>query len=48
MWRKLLGLCEHKWKIIRAVQLTFQGEPAGTRYELQCEHCGDIRHRDTC
>jgi hypothetical protein len=44
--RKLLGLCQHRWKIIDNVKLTEGGKPIGTRHILQCEHCGWTRKRD--
>ncbi len=44
--KKLLGLCGHKWKILHEVSLISDERdkiPYGTKYILQCEHCGDIK-----
>lgn len=47
--RKLLGLCEHKWKII-ATRKTFESVddpaidlPVVIEKVLQCQNCGDIK-----
>lgn len=49
MW-KLLQLIfighSHKWKIIKQTDVTFDNGCKGTRYYLQCEHCGTIKCKD--
>lgn len=48
-WIKfILGLCDHKWKIIRTGRIIgmHSNEPVGTYYDLQCEHCGDVKVRN--
>lgn len=46
IFRKLLGLCNHKWIIIKRIS-TFETEqstiPNGYKYVLQCENCGKIK-----
>ena len=40
----------HKWKIIRTTQIYDEPDdelPYGTRYDLQCEHCGKITIKKT-
>ena len=50
--RRVLGLCQHKWKIIREKRV-YEGHetegrlPIGADFTLQCEHCGDIKTRRT-
>lgn len=44
--RKLLGLCQHRWKIIDRVNLRVGSALVGHRYILQCEHCGWVRKKD--
>lgn len=49
--RKLLGLCEHKWKIIRETSVNVHDDwnnltDRFTRYHLQCEKCGDVKSKD--
>jgi hypothetical protein len=45
--RKLLGLCEHQWEIFQRVRLwdnsVSTSRPVGTKYHLQCKHCGDVK-----
>ena len=44
--RKLLGLCEHRWVIIREVQMTSDEAltiPVGTKFVMQCDKCGNIK-----
>jgi uncharacterized protein CbrC (UPF0167 family) len=45
--RKMLGLCQHKWTVIRMVDIVGKrGDlPYATRYVLQCEHCGNLKER---
>jgi hypothetical protein len=51
--RKLLGLCEHEWKIIKSIDVyeTWDGErydgqlPAYAKIILQCKKCGDIKKK---
>lgn len=46
--KKLLGLCEHKWKIIHNINIFENASdeiPCGTKIVLQCEKCGDIKTR---
>lgn len=44
--RKILGLCDHQWVIIKEVRV-FESEhddrPIGDKYILQCSHCGNIK-----
>lgn len=43
--RKLLGLCEHKFKVIN-VQYRLRNvdsKPVATVLTQQCEHCGKLR-----
>jgi len=38
-------ICEHKWKIIEITNLVdVMDRVKGTRYYLQCEMCGNIKH----
>jgi len=45
--RKLLGLCEHKWKTIQIVNVYDVGIsmtiPNYYKYCLCCSNCGDIK-----
>ena len=51
VFRKLLGLCEHKWEIIQriSVYVTWDGErspgqlPDHQKIVLQCQKCGDVK-----
>ena len=37
----------HKWKIIKTHELTMTGSKStGTRHELQCEKCGNVKMVD--
>jgi hypothetical protein len=50
--RKLLGLCEHVWKLIDKAEVyrhlpsaaPTQADAVGTIYTQQCEKCGKIKH----
>jgi len=44
--KQFLGLCTHKWKIISQGQFKKDGLIRGSYYELQCEHCGDVKVRN--
>lgn len=57
LWRMIVGNfcgCSHKWKIIEEGKVysynifQSQGKPVetGKSYILQCEHCGDIKHKE--
>jgi hypothetical protein len=43
--RKLLGLCEHKWKIIFTANVSryIDNSIVGQNHTLQCEKCGMIK-----
>lgn len=44
--KKLLGLCEHKWEIIKEDNILSQNESdvaIGRYYILQCKNCGNIK-----
>lgn len=53
--KKLLGLCDHRWVIIQTITMyseiprtLYEAEraiPIGTKYVLQCEHCGNIKSK---
>ena len=49
--KQLLGICEHKWKVIQqtiAYQGVYENEgerPIGTNYYLQCEKCGEVKKK---
>lgn len=48
LWRFLFGGCDHKWKVIHAVNVfdTAQSElPSGYKYHLQCEKCGELKFK---
>ena len=40
--RKLLGLCEHQWKIIHTAKVYCLNEQIGHIHTLQCTKCGKI------
>lgn len=43
-FKKLIGLCEHKWKIISWNDVADENkDKIGEKYRLQCELCGDIK-----
>lgn len=54
-FRKLLGLCTHKWTLIQTIEVyeTWDGErypgqaPTFHKRVLQCNNCGDIKVRKT-
>lgn len=47
--RKLLGLCEHKWKIHKWSYIIDEyGKKVGIYYNLQCEKCGYIKIKRLC
>lgn len=44
----LLGLCDHKWKIIQEIDVENSDDSGNvvetfTRYHLQCEKCGNVK-----
>lgn len=42
--------CGHKWKIIDTIKVFERGHnerPIGTKYILQCEHCGNVKSKFT-
>jgi hypothetical protein len=48
--KKLFGACDHKWVIIKEIEMYSEYSaargvdvPIGTKYVLQCEHCGDLK-----
>lgn len=43
--RKLLGLCQHKWKVLKhePILRTFDNANIGDIFTMQCEHCGHIK-----
>lgn len=45
--KKLLGLCDHKWVTIARISIVSGNDrnaiPIGARYELRCEHCGNLK-----
>ena len=51
--RTLLGLCDHKWVILREINLWRREKrkeneiPMGLEYHLQCEKCGNIKIKNT-
>ena len=44
--RKVLGLCEHKWKIIDTIRVRDYRSDQVVGYEkiLQCVNCGNLKH----
>jgi hypothetical protein len=45
-WRKLLGLCQHKWIVYESGDIyrdESSQKPRGSYYVLQCEHCGILQ-----
>lgn len=45
-FRKLFGICGHKWNIIAShLQYEDAGDsmPSGKIFVLQCQHCGDVK-----
>jgi hypothetical protein len=47
--KRLLGFCNHKWKIIKTGDIINEnGGCIGKYYVLQCEHCGNIKKKDFC
>lgn len=41
---KLLGLCDHRYKIIRDIDVVDElGDKLYTKYHLQCEKCGKLK-----
>ena len=47
--RRVLGLCEHKWEVIREIDLMDHpgALPRAKRFILQCERCGNIKAERT-
>jgi hypothetical protein len=49
--RKMLGVCEHKWTIIRETDVYEKSisleMPNYRNIVLQCEHCGNIKVKRT-
>ena len=47
--RKLLGLCEHKWKMIHTSKVCRCSDETivGYNYTLQCQKCGVIKVKKT-
>lgn len=45
-FRKLLGLCQHKWETVDTWVITRDGRAVGQRHILRCEHCGWVKHRN--
>lgn len=46
--REKLGLCSHKWTIIRTVGVYDKINdrlPYAYEYILQCQHCGNIKNK---
>lgn len=46
--RSLLGLCDHKWKILNTSDMyanQYNAMPYARKYALQCEHCGNIKKK---
>lgn len=46
--REKLGLCSHKWTIIRTVGVYDNINdrlPYAYEYILQCQHCGNIKNK---
>jgi len=38
----------HRWKIIKVVDMRNSANTSNwTRYTLQCEHCGDLKFKDS-
>jgi alpha-mannosidase len=47
LWRLIWGdKCNHKWKILTYGQITDSSIPCGTYYNMQCEHCGDVKRKN--
>lgn len=44
-WHWLFGGCQHKWIVIKENKLTESKYYVGYSYVLQCEKCGEIKHR---
>ena len=49
--RKLLGLCNHRWIVLRQVRLDACDDDGtvlkrGARFILRCEHCGAVKKKD--
>jgi ribosomal protein S14 len=51
--RKLLGLCQHKWREDGPPSQIYGVDPdtghpfiRGRRVYLRCEHCGNVTHRN--
>lgn len=45
IWRKLFGLCEHKWAIIETRELIAKDKVTGKVIYSQCLNCGDVKRR---
>jgi hypothetical protein len=45
--RKLLGLCEHQWKLLNKIQVYdyFYTVYIADDYILQCEKCGTVKRK---
>jgi len=43
--KQLLGLCEHKWKVISYNEIQNEGYKIGMNYHLQCEKCGLVKSK---
>lgn len=41
--RRLLGLCEHQWKIRCVADVRGAGDGRWTDYHLQCTKCGNMK-----
>lgn len=35
--------CFHKWEVIQHGEITIDGNPTGTYYNLRCTKCGNIK-----
>lgn len=49
LWRLIVGRfssCTHKWEILQWCDVTSHGTKIGTRYHLQCTHCGNVKKKD--
>jgi hypothetical protein len=46
--RRVLGLCEHKWKLHKEIDLVErQGAlPHAKRFILQCTRCGNVKAKE--
>ena len=44
--RRLLGLCEHKWKVINEQKCVCADMGPYTRIILQCEKCGNVKGKE--